>query len=80
MEGGCSIPSFALATLTPAGDVRLHGGLISLSGEEYIDVVQTAPPRRPKAWAWPWPTTCWLTVAPPSWPASASTGASSRGC
>ncbi|WP_151085871.1 hydroxymethylbilane synthase [Hymenobacter baengnokdamensis] len=43
MEGGCSIPSFALATLTPAGDVRLHGGLISLSGEEYIDAVQTAP-------------------------------------
>lgn len=43
MEGGCSIPSFALATLTPAGEVRLHGGLISLSGEEYIDFTQTAP-------------------------------------
>ena len=43
MEGGCSIPSFALATLTPAGDIQLHGGLISLSGEEYIDVAQSAP-------------------------------------
>ena len=44
MEGGCSIPSFALATLTEAGGLRLHGGLISLSGEEYLDFVQTAPP------------------------------------
>jgi len=43
MEGGCSIPSFALATLTEAGDLRLHGGLISLSGEEYVDFTQTAP-------------------------------------
>jgi hydroxymethylbilane synthase len=43
MEGGCSIPSFALATLTEAGDIHLRGGLISLSGEEYIDYTQTAP-------------------------------------
>ena len=43
MEGGCSIPSFALATFTPAGDIRLHGGLVSLGGEEYVDTVQTAP-------------------------------------
>lgn len=43
MEGGCSIPSFALATLSKAGDITLHGGLISLSGEEYIDFTQTAP-------------------------------------
>jgi hydroxymethylbilane synthase len=43
MEGGCSIPSFALATLTEAGDIRLHGGLISLSGEEYVEFTQTAP-------------------------------------
>jgi len=43
MEGGCSIPSFALATLTEAGDIRLHGGLVSLGGEEYVDTVQTAP-------------------------------------
>lgn len=43
MEGGCSIPSFALATLTSAGEVRLHGGLISLNGEEYVDFEQTAP-------------------------------------
>ena len=44
MEGGCSIPSFALATFTKAGDLRLHGGVVSLSGEEYVDFVQTAPP------------------------------------
>ena len=43
MEGGCSIPSFALATFTEAGDLHLHGGLISLSGEEYVDFTQTAP-------------------------------------
>ncbi|MBD2767114.1 hydroxymethylbilane synthase [Hymenobacter sp. BT664] len=39
MEGGCSIPSFALATLE--GDaLRLHGGLISLDGEEYVEEIQ----------------------------------------
>ncbi len=43
MEGGCSIPSFALATFTEAGALRLHGGVVSLSGEEYVDFVQTAP-------------------------------------
>ena len=43
MEGGCSIPSFALATLDAGGTVRLHGGLISLSGEEYVEEIQTAP-------------------------------------
>ncbi len=41
MEGGCSIPSFALATLDGAGGLRLHGGLISLSGEEYVEEIQT---------------------------------------
>lgn len=43
MEGGCSIPSFALATLDGAGGLRLHAGIISLSGEEYVDETQTAP-------------------------------------
>ena len=42
MEGGCSIPSFALATLDGHGGLRLHGGLISLSGEEYVEEIQTA--------------------------------------
>ena len=41
MEGGCSIPSFALATLV-GGRLRLHAGLISLSGEEYVEEIQTA--------------------------------------
>jgi hydroxymethylbilane synthase len=40
MEGGCSIPSFALATYTE-GALRLHGGLISLDGEEYVEEIQT---------------------------------------
>ncbi|OGX82261.1 hydroxymethylbilane synthase [Hymenobacter coccineus] len=43
MEGGCSIPSFALATLNAAGGLHLHAGIISLSGEEYVDDTQTAP-------------------------------------
>lgn len=37
MEGGCSIPSFALATFTAQGALQLHGGLISLNGTRYID-------------------------------------------
>jgi len=41
MEGGCSIPSFALAQLDGAGGLRLHGGLISLSGAELVEEVQT---------------------------------------
>ncbi|WP_188556164.1 hydroxymethylbilane synthase [Hymenobacter glacieicola] len=44
MEGGCSIPSFALATLSADGQqVQLHGGLISLDGQEFIDEIQAAP-------------------------------------
>lgn len=43
MEGGCSIPSFALATLTPDGNVHLHGGLISLDGQQFIEEKQSAP-------------------------------------
>lgn len=42
MEGGCSIPSFALATYTATGAVQLHGGLISLDGAEYIEEIHTA--------------------------------------
>lgn len=44
MEGGCSIPSFALATLAPDGQtVQLHGGLISLDGQQFIEETQAAP-------------------------------------
>ncbi len=44
MEGGCSIPSFALATLQPADDtVQLHGGLISLDGAQLLEETLTAP-------------------------------------
>ncbi|RYU84235.1 hydroxymethylbilane synthase [Hymenobacter persicinus] len=37
MEGGCSIPSFALAKLHTDGVLQLHGGLISLDGKQYIE-------------------------------------------
>ncbi|MCR5888729.1 hydroxymethylbilane synthase [Hymenobacter sp. J193] len=44
MEGGCSIPSFALATLSADGaHVQLHGGLISLDGQQFIEETQSAP-------------------------------------
>ncbi|WP_019947615.1 hydroxymethylbilane synthase [Hymenobacter aerophilus] len=43
MEGGCSIPSFALATLSPDGQtVQLHAGLISLDGSQLLEETQTA--------------------------------------
>ncbi|GAB2769728.1 hydroxymethylbilane synthase [Hymenobacter luteus] len=43
MEGGCSIPSFALASLSADGQtVQLHGGLISLDGQELIEETHTA--------------------------------------
>lgn len=44
MEGGCSIPSFALATLSPDGQtVQLHAGLISLDGTQLLEETQAAP-------------------------------------
>ncbi|EJF11847.1 MULTISPECIES: hydroxymethylbilane synthase [Pontibacter] len=36
MEGGCSIPSFALATLTAEGKVSIQGGLVSLDGQQHL--------------------------------------------
>jgi hydroxymethylbilane synthase len=36
MEGGCSIPSFALATLTADGNVSIQGGLVSLDGQQHL--------------------------------------------
>jgi hydroxymethylbilane synthase len=42
MEGGCSIPSFALATLDNSNTVHLHGGLISLDGTQFIEEKQKA--------------------------------------
>ena len=42
MEGGCSIPTFALATLE--GDtIKMHGGIVSLNGKEIIREEMTAP-------------------------------------
>ena len=43
MEGGCSIPSFALATLSPDGQtLHLHAGLISLDGAQLLEETRTA--------------------------------------
>lgn len=39
MEGGCSIPSFALATLTEEGKVSIQGGLVSLDGQQHLSDV-----------------------------------------
>lgn len=45
LQGGCSIPSFALATLSVAGEVALNGGLLSLDGQHLLRelVVGTEP-------------------------------------
>jgi hydroxymethylbilane synthase len=43
MEGGCSIPSFALATLKDANTVSIQGGIVSLDGKEFIMDVFEAP-------------------------------------
>lgn len=48
MEGGCSIPSFALATVQE-GQVRLKGGIISLDGQELIKETVTGPAEEAEA-------------------------------
>lgn len=42
MEGGCSIPSFALATLTNR-QVSITGGIVSLDGQQMITDTLSAP-------------------------------------
>jgi hydroxymethylbilane synthase len=36
MEGGCSIPSFALATLKGDGKISIQGGIVSLDGQKHL--------------------------------------------
>lgn len=43
MEGGCSIPSFALATLTGENTLQIQGGLVSLDGQRHLYEVFEAP-------------------------------------
>ena len=43
LEGGCSIPIFALATPADAGTIRLTGGLISLDGGQLLRETYTGP-------------------------------------
>lgn len=42
MEGGCSIPSFALATLTEEG-ISITGGIVSLDGATLLQETMTGP-------------------------------------
>lgn len=42
MEGGCSIPSFALATLTEEG-IRITGGIVSLDGKTLLQETLQGP-------------------------------------
>jgi hydroxymethylbilane synthase len=42
MEGGCSIPSFALATLVEDG-IRVTGGIVSLDGQTLLQETLTGP-------------------------------------
>lgn len=42
LEGGCSVPAFALATPAENGQLDMHAGLISLNGKEIVRVSQTA--------------------------------------
>ena len=42
MEGGCSIPSFALARLSEEG-VSITGGIVSLDGQTLLQETVTAP-------------------------------------
>lgn len=44
LEGGCSIPVFALATHTSEGQVSLTGGIISLDGTESLRETFVGPP------------------------------------
>jgi hydroxymethylbilane synthase len=43
MEGGCSIPSFALATMQ-GEQISITGGIVSLDGQEMIQDTLQAPP------------------------------------
>ncbi|MFW6387536.1 MAG: hydroxymethylbilane synthase, partial [Thermodesulfobacteriota bacterium] len=36
LKGGCSIPAFCTANYTDSGELRVHGGIISLDGEQKI--------------------------------------------
>jgi hydroxymethylbilane synthase len=42
MEGGCSIPSFALATLA-GEEITITGGVVSLDGQEMVTDTLQAP-------------------------------------
>lgn len=49
LEGGCSIPSFALARWTDEQTVSLTGGLVSLDGNQLLRETFTGPPEESSA-------------------------------
>ncbi len=44
LQGGCSIPVFALATLSDSGQLSITGGIVSLDGKERITHTETGEP------------------------------------
>ena len=43
MEGGCSIPSFVLATLKDENNLQIRGGIVSLDGQRHLYETFEAP-------------------------------------
>jgi hydroxymethylbilane synthase len=43
LQGGCSVPVYALAQLTEGGGLSIRGGVISLDGQERIDITESGP-------------------------------------
>ena len=41
LEGGCQVPVAAHATLDAAGELRLHGRVVSLGGERGVEGIET---------------------------------------
>lgn len=49
LQGGCSIPTFALAEFTPNNELTIKGGIISLNGREIVRAEQTGSTDDPEA-------------------------------
>lgn len=49
LQGGCSIPTFALAELVASEELTIRGGIISLNGREMVRAEQTGSIANPEA-------------------------------
>ena len=45
LEGGCQVPVAAYAEADPVGELRLHGRVVSLSGERMVEGMETRAAR-----------------------------------